>query len=409
MMPGIQRREALDPVTGRTAIAADLRLEDLERAPYAALARLRRDEPVAWVPVLGGWLVTRRDLCIEVMRDAARFTVDDPRFSTAQVVGPSMLSLDGEAHRRHRDPFAAAFRRSEVMDRFTERVGQEAEGLVTTLRDRGRADVRRDLAGPLAVRVVAAALDLLDVEPAVVLGWYADIVSAVDRVSTGGRVGRRARAAAAALDRHVGSSIDRGAGVLSAATATLRRDEIVSNAAVMMFGGIETSEGMTTSLFWHLLSTPGALDAVRVDRSLIPNAIEESLRLEPAASRVDRYATQDVDLGGASIRAGDLVIVSLTGANRDPATFSDPDRFDPRRENARSHVTFAQGPHACVGLHLARLETQAALEAAVDGWPGLRLEAGVAPPTGIVFRKPRALPVRWDTPAARRAAARRHS
>jgi cytochrome P450 len=234
------------------------------------------------------------------------------------------------------------------------------------------------------------------VDPAVVLGWYADIVAAVDRVSTGGRVGPRARSAVAALDRHVGGSIDRGAGVLATATATLRRREIVSNAAVMMFGGIETSEGMTTSLFWHVLSTPGALDAVRADRSLIPNAIEESLRLEPAASLVDRYATQDVELGEASFRAGDLVIGSLTAANRDPATFADPDRFDARRENARSHVTFAQGPHACVGLHLARLETQAALEAALDGWPGLRLESGATLPTGIVFRKPRALPVRWD-------------
>ena len=381
---------------GRTALAADLRLDELGREPYAALARLRREAPIAWVPVLDGWLVTRRDLCIEVMRDARRFTVDDPRFSTARVVGPSMLSLDGEAHRRHRDPFAAAFRRSEVMDRFADRVAREARELVAELRARGHADVRRQLAGPLAVRVVATALDLIDVDPAVVLGWYGDIVGAVDRVSTGGRVGPRARLAAAALDRHGAASIDRGDGVLATATATLRRHEIVSNAAVMMFGGIETSEGMTTSLFWHLLSTPGALGAVEADRSLIPNAIEESLRLEPAASRVDRYATQDVELGGASIRTGDLVIVSLTAANRDPATYVDPDRFDPHRENARSHVTFAQGPHACVGLHLARLETQAALEAALDGWPGLRLDAGVTPPTGIVFRKPRALPVRWD-------------
>ena len=76
---------------------------------------------MSWVPALDGWLVTRRDLCIEVMRDAERFTVDDPRFSTAQVVGPSMLSLDGAEHRRHRDPFAAAFRRPEVMAAFATR------------------------------------------------------------------------------------------------------------------------------------------------------------------------------------------------------------------------------------------------------------------------------------------------
>jgi cytochrome P450 len=75
--------------------------------------------------------------------------------------------------------------------------------------------------------------------------------------------------------------------------------------------------------------------------------------------------------------------------------FPDPDRFDVRRANARAHVTFAHGPHACVGLHLARLETQSALEAALDGWPGLALAPGSTAPTGLVFRKPRALHVRW--------------
>jgi cytochrome P450 len=376
-------------------LGAALTLETLDRAPYDAFAAMREREPVSWVPVLDGWVVTRRDLCIEVMRDADRFTVDDPRFSTAQVVGPSMLSLDGAEHRRHRDPFASGLRRSEVVDRFTDRVTEEARSLVGSLAPRGRAEVRRELAGPLAVRVVAAALELLDTDPRTVLGWYDEIVGAVDRVSAGGEVGQAARDAVAALDRHVGASIDRGAGVLAGATATLAPPEIVSNAAVMMFGGIETSEGMTTSLFWHLLTTPGALDAVRADRSLLANAVEESLRLEPAAGRVDRYATVDTSLGGAPIAKGDLVIVSLTAANRDPASYPDPDRFDLTRENARTHVAFAQGPHACVGLHLARLETQSAVEAALDGWPDLRLDPSASPPTGVVFRKPRSLPVVW--------------
>jgi cytochrome P450 len=380
----------------RSPLGEALTLGDIETAPYDALAGLREHEPVSWVPVLDGWVVSRRDLCIEVMRDAERFTVDDPRFSTAQVVGPSMLSLDGEEHRRHRDPFAAAFRRPEVMERFADRVHAEARGLVLDLAPHGHAEVRRDLAGPLAVRVVAAALELIDVEPGVVLAWYDQIVAAVDRVSAGGEIGPDAPLAFAALDRHVGATIDRGEGVLAAAIATLHPSEVVSNAAVMMFGGIETSEGMTTSLFWHVLSTAGALAAVISDRSLIANAVEESLRLEPAAARVDRYATADVELGGARIRRGDLVIVSLTGANRDPATFTDPDTFDIARPNARSHLTFAQGPHACVGLHLARLDTQAALEAALDGWPGLRLGDGATAPTGVAFRKPRSLPVTWQ-------------
>ena len=167
-----------------------------------------------------------------------------------------------------------------------------------------------------------------------------------------------------------------------------------------MFGGIETGEGMTTNLFWHLLTEPDQLAALRADRTLGPNAVDESLRLEPAAARVDRYATADVELAGARIARGDLVIVSLTAANRDPAAYPEPDTFAIGRPNARTHVAFAQGPHACVGLHLARLETLAALDAALDGWPGLRLDDGATAPSGVIFRKPRSLPVRWDEPLA---------
>ena len=376
-------------------LGAEVTLAQLDAEPHLALARLREREPVSWVPVLDGWLVTRRDLCIEVMRDARRFTVDDPRFSTAQVVGPSMLSLDGDEHRRHRDPFARAFLGPNARARFADRVERRAHVLVDSLAPAGHAEIRRDLAGPLAVEVVVGALDLLDVTPAAMLGWYDEIVAAVDRVSAGGEIGPAARAAVEALDRHVDASIDRGGGALAAATATLSRPEIASNAAVMLFGGIETGEGMTTTLFWHLLTNPDQLAALRADRSLGAQAVEESLRLEPAAGRVDRYATADVDLAGAAIRRGDLVVVSLTAANRDPASYPDPDAFDLSRANARTHVAFAQGPHACIGVHLARLETLSALDAALDAWPALRLDAGATPPTGVIFRKPRTLPVSW--------------
>jgi cytochrome P450 len=309
-----------------------------------------------------------------------------------------MLSLDGTEHRRHRDPFATAFHKPEVAARFTARVQDVAGSLVASLAPRGGAEIRRDLAGPLAVEVVAAALDLIDTDPAAVLGWYDEIVAAVDRVSVGGEIGPRADAAVRTLERHVSSTIGRGNGVLAEATATLRPAEVVSNAAVMMFGGIETGEGMTTNLFWHLLTSPDQLAALQADRTLGPNAVDESLRLEPAAARVDRYATADVELGGARIARGDLVIVSLTAANRDPAAYPDPDTFDIARLDARTHVAFAQGPHACVGLHLARLETLAAIDSVLDGWPGLRLDDGATEPTGVIFRKPRSLPVRWDPP-----------
>src|SRR5215210_2506174 len=111
-------------------IGAAATLAELESDPHPLLARLREREPVSWLPALDGWLVTRRDLAMLVMRDAKTFTVDDPRFSTGRVVGPSMLTRDGVEHRRHRDPFAGPFRHAAVHARFTRLVAEETERLI---------------------------------------------------------------------------------------------------------------------------------------------------------------------------------------------------------------------------------------------------------------------------------------
>ena len=155
-------------------------------------------------------------------------------------------------------------------------------------------------------------------------------------------------------------------------------------------------EGMDAIM--HLLSHPDQLAYVKASPGLLANAVEESLRLEPAAAIVDRYATADVELAGAPIGRGELVRVSIAGANRDPAVFADPDRFDVRRSNARRHVAFAHGPHACIAMHLARLETHTAVERLLSRLPALRLDpAAATAPRGLVFRKPPALRVLWTT------------
>jgi cytochrome P450 len=368
----------------------DVTIEELEADPHPALARLRATEPVAWVPALGAWLVTRRDLALAAMRDADGLTVDDPRFSTAQVVGQSMLTRDGAEHGRHRDPFARPFRLDAVRRRFGSLVVDETDRLVDRF-EHGRAELRRELAGPLAVAIVAHALGLERTED--VLGWYDAIVASVSGVSAGEPVTEAGAAAFEELRASLEPALE-GDSLLAAAAHGLSRDEVVSNAAVIMFGGIETTEGMIANAIWHLLSNPAELELVQADRSLLPNAVEESLRLEPAAAVIDRYATRDVSLGGATIARGDQVTISIAGANRDPEVFPDPDRYDVRRENAKLHVAFAQGPHVCIGMHLARLEAHAAVARLLDRLPGLRLAAPTAP-RGLVFRKPPELRVRW--------------
>ena len=396
------------PTTERLAresafpIGAAATLEELELDPHPLLARLRGEEPVSWLPALGAWVVTSRALALQVMRDAATFTVDDPRFSTGQVVGQSMLTRDGAEHGRHRDPFARAFRLASVQERFSAFVVSETDRLLDGIEASRRAELRRSLAGPLAVAVVAYALGLEDADVASVLGWYDAMVEAVTVVAAGDELPARGSAAFAALSATIEPMLDRepGQSLLAAAageSAALERAEVVSNAAVLMFGGIETTEGMIANAILHLLSDPAALEQAKRDPGLLANAVEESLRLEPAAAVIDRYATRDVALAGASIRRRELVTISLAGANRDPETFADPDRFDIARDNARLHLAFAQGPHVCIGMHLARLEAHTALARLLERFPLLRLDpAHPSAPRGLVFRKPPALHVLLD-------------
>jgi cytochrome P450 len=390
--------------TAAFPLGAAVTLAQLEADPHPVLARLREHEPVSWLPALGGWLVCRRDLAMGVMRDAETFTVDDPRFSTGRVVGPSMLTLDGAAHKRHRDPFARPFRLAAVRERFTAPVAAEADRLIDAIAPAGAAELRRELAGPLATAAVMHALGLADASTAQVLGWYDAIVASVTEITAGRPPTEAGRRGFEELRAAIEPALERAPETsLVAAAASdgggLERGEVVSNAAVLLFGGIETTEGMIANAIAHLLAHPDQLAAVRAEPELLANAIEESLRLEPAAAVIDRYATRDAELAGAQIRERELVVVSIAGANRDPSAFPDPDRFDVRRENAKLHAAFAHGPHVCIGMHLARLEAHTAVARVLERLPGLRLDPDRPPaPRGLVFRKPDALRVRWTPP-----------
>jgi cytochrome P450 len=403
-------------------------LDELDRDPHPLLARMRAASPVCWVPEAGGWLVTGYAAATEVLLDAATFTVDDPRFTTARVTGASMLSLDGAEHARHRGAFARAFRPAGAGQWLGGSIRAEAARLTAAIRPPGQAELRTAFAGPLAAAVMAQALGLtpIGIPPGTVLAWYRDIVAAVAALPAGepasaqptaagppgnaGAPGKAGAATAAAATVPVASFAELAAGVraaiasgrsplLAAATADggLSAGEVTSNAAVVLFGGIETTEGMICNAVLEMLRQPDSLRVEDWDLDLIPGLVEESLRIEPAAAVVDRYATRDVTLAGAGIRAGDLVRVSITGANRDPEDFADPDRFDPRRPEAARHLAFARGPHFCIGAHLARLEAVTALTALRTGLPGLRLAPDrQAEVRGLVFRKPSELHVRWD-------------
>jgi cytochrome P450 len=392
----------------RFPLGASVTIDELDQNPHAVHARLRPTEPVSWLPCLDGWLITRHDLALEAMRDAATYTVDDPRFSTAQVIGPSMLSLDGAEHTAHRAPFVSPFRAAAVVGRFEQATGERATELVAQLAPAGSGELRRGFAGPMSAAIVTRALGIDGDEVDDVLGWYDSIVASVTAITAGEGASDEGTRAYSALRERLEQVISNGAAgadgersLLAAAAQqgdALTHDQIASNAAVLLFGGIETTEGMIANATLELLRRPALLERVADDDpALLDTVIDESLRLEPAAAVIDRYATADAILGGAAIAGGDLVRISVTAANRDPMVFERPDDFDPGRPNLRRHLAFAQGPHVCVGVHLARLEARASLRALLTGLPGLHADPQrPGEVRGLVFRKPVALYARWD-------------
>ena len=405
-MPVADHRAARYPLGAgitRDALAADF---------HPTLHQLRAAEPVSWVPALGGWLVTAHDLVTEVLRDPVRFTVDDERFSTGRVVGPSMLSTDGDRHRMHREPFEAMFRPGPVADTAVA-LTASVDALIDGFARERTAELRSRLAAPLAVKVISDFLGLTSSADApgsatesAMLACYRTIVAAVTELTPGTLVPAAAVAAVAELDELVIRRVMAAPGGplsdLFDKDSPLPRRAVLSNVAVVLFGAIETSEAMTANailhLFgWHLSSSSGRSNPAENDLApFCRRVVTESLRLEPAAAVVDRYATVRSRLGTSTIEAGEPVIVSLAGANRDPAVFDHPDRFDPDRPNGSRQLAFARGPHTCLGIHLATLQTALAVQRLIERLPALTIDmAASTPPTGLIFRKPDRVVARW--------------
>ncbi len=178
----------------------------------------------------------------------------------------------------------------------------------------------------------------------------------------------------------------------------LPEDVLVSFFRQLINAAGDTTYRGTSVLLTKLLQNPDQLDALREDRSLLPGAIEEALRFDGPVIEQARWAAVDTELAGVQIPAGSIIHVLAGSANRDPAMFPDPDRFDIRRPNANRHLSFSAGPHICIGQHLARVEMTRATNAILDRLTNLRIDPDLPPPQlqGAMMRVPHHLHVRFD-------------
>jgi cytochrome P450 len=177
----------------------------------------------------------------------------------------------------------------------------------------------------------------------------------------------------------------------------LTDDEIIAFCRLLLPAGAETTYRSSSNLMTGLLTHPEQLDAVRNDRSLLPQAIEEGLRWEPPLLTIMRTATQDTSVCGVDIEAGAVMVVNMGAANHDERRWQDADAFDIFRSQT-GHIAFASGPHMCLGMHLARMETRVAVNRIFDRLPNVRLDPDAEPPyiTGMTFRSPPRLEVIFD-------------
>jgi cytochrome P450 len=404
LVPQIAVDEAEDAARrARFPAGSAIEFADLELdSRVAALDRLREREPISWVPALGGWLVTSHALARELLGRRDEFTVwAEPNLVRASL-GLMMLTTDGEEHARQRRPFEEPFGVRPVRDRFAEPVGRRVDALIAELAPRGGCELVGEFAAPFAIGVAGDVLGLSLDDVARVQDFYEAFAGAM--VYDGDpEPQRRADAARAELNAillaEIARSRARPDNSITSAVANdpargLSDDEIVAQLRVILFGAIETVESTLANAVLLLLQNPAELASVRSEPGLIGNAIEEGMRLIPPVAFIERWTAGDCRLGGVALGRGEFLGVSTVAANRDPAVFPDPERFEVRRGNARHHLTLSHGHHHCLGFNLGRMQCQVALTALFDRLPGLEI-AHAPEPTGFAFRRPAALELRW--------------
>jgi cytochrome P450 len=388
-------------------LGAQLRLEELERYDNAALLhRLREREPVTWFAEQEVWLVTSKRLFDAVQMNPSRFVVEVADNPQRVILGRMMLAVDGAEHDRHRAPFADPFKHAAVRERFTALVEDRVRALLVAIERDGAAELGGAFANPFAVGVASdvlgLGLDRVDEVHEIYGEFAAGLVGYRDPVAV-----ERARRAGGRLQAFLEPAIERLrrapdgstlAAVLHSGDAAFHDDEeLLANLRVILFGAIETVESMILNTTWALLRHPDQVRALADDPALWPAAVQEGLRWVPPVGYTDRWATEDTDLGGVAIARGDYVVAAIGAANRDPAAFPDPDRFDIARGARRQNVSFGRGIHMCLGVNLARLQGSIALRSLFERLPGLRLDpARPSEPVGFNFRRPPHLHVLWS-------------
>lgn len=314
-------------------------------------------------------------------------------------MGKTIQCMGGDEHRRNRGLVSKAFRprlMTEFVEAFLTPVAHE---LVDGIAAKGESDLVRDYTTRYAFTVITRLLDLPATDFEQLKRWGDGLIDFP--WDPEGALEAREEFTAylkPIIDRR---RSDPGEDLISSLATVevdgerLADEEIFSFLRLLFPAGADTTYRGLGSLLYAVLAHREVFEAVQRDPSLVPRVVQEALRWEPPTALLPRFAPKDVRFAGSEIPAGTEVLFGVTSANRDPAAFAEPDRFDPWRSE-REFLSFGYGLHFCLGSHLARREMEVSLRVFAERLPDLELDdpsaVGIA---GTVLRGPKSLPVRF--------------
>ncbi|WP_448621700.1 cytochrome P450 [Geodermatophilus sp. URMC 65] len=364
--------------------------------PYPSFARARAQAPVQWHEGLGLWLAFTHAESDAVLRDRRlgriwRDREPAERFGSFNLVHRNaLLEMEPPDHTRLRGLVSAAFARGHVerLRPWVQRLaGDLVDGLVEHSGGTEPVDVLSGMAEELPVAVIAELLGVPEADRPLLRPWSNAIVKMYEygRTPAVEDAAERAadqfvtylRALAAERRRTPGEDLlSHLVGVRDSDGDRLTEDELVTTCVLLLNAGHEATVNVSGNGLLALLQHPDQLARLRDDPGLLPTAVEEFMRFDSPLQLFERTATTDVQVGGVTVHEGQKVAALLGAANRDPAVFPDPDRFDVGRTD-NPHITFGAGVHFCIGAPLARVELQASFGALLERTS--RLELGGEP------------------------------
>jgi cytochrome P450 len=386
------------------------------RDTHAVQARLRALAPVHRAVAPNGaqvWVVLRYDDAQAAFTDprlskdaaglraalAAKLGESARGVALTRLVMPHMLHSDPPDHTRMRRLVVKAFTRRQV-ESLRPRITEFARALLDRLAGRSEADLVAEYAFPLPTMVISELIGVPLEDQERFRGWSDDF-------ARGGDPGEQARAAGRITSYLAGRlpvvRAEPKDDLLSELVRAhdddddrLNDEELLGTVLLLMVAGHETSANLIANGTLALLRERERWESVCAEPESLPGVIEELLRFDgPGTMASLRFTTAEVEIGGVAIPAGEIVLIGLSSANRDPARFRDPDRLDPRRE-PKAHLAFGHGIHFCAGAQLARLEAEIAFRELTGRFPGMRLAAApdrLSWRPSLLFRGLHALPV----------------